>query len=259
MIAAVTVAIGVMLVSAEAVSGFVNRHPTVKMLALSFLLLIGFSLLLEGFGQHVPKGYIYFAMAFSIVELLNLRVRRRRRETPPQPVELHQRYAREGERTGTSPRKWAERPPTRSGCGRASPGAQDRQNGPSKPRRRTPAGCQPAGREDSVPMSGEPETQHGSAAFRVLGREVSALSAGKVAGDGEPEARPPAVAAPGAVRPVEVVEDAGRCSDATPVPVSATPTSTRRSSAPAVTSIRPLGGVCRKALSSKVVDSSFEP
>jgi predicted tellurium resistance membrane protein TerC len=106
MIAAVTVAIGVMLVSAEAVSGFVNRHPTVKMLALSFLLLIGFSLLLEGFGQHVPKGYIYFAMAFSVVvELLNLRVRRRRRETPPQPVELHQRYAREEERTATSPRK----------------------------------------------------------------------------------------------------------------------------------------------------------
>jgi predicted tellurium resistance membrane protein TerC len=96
MIAAVTVAIGVMLVSAEAVSGFVNRHPTVKMLALSFLLLIGFSLLLEGFGQHVPKGYIYFAMAFSVVvELLNLRVRRHRRETPPRPVELHQRYARE--------------------------------------------------------------------------------------------------------------------------------------------------------------------
>ena len=63
MIAAVTVAIIVMLVSAGAVSGFVNRHPTIKMLALSFLLLIGFSLLLEGFGYRVPKGYIYFAMA----------------------------------------------------------------------------------------------------------------------------------------------------------------------------------------------------
>jgi predicted tellurium resistance membrane protein TerC len=95
MIAAVVVAILVMLVSAEAVSGFVGRHPTVKMLALSFLLLIGFSLLLEGFGQHVPKGYIYFAMGFSVfVELLNLRIRRRR-EAQGRPVELHQRYSRE--------------------------------------------------------------------------------------------------------------------------------------------------------------------
>jgi len=95
MIAAVTVAIVVMLVSAEAVSGFVNRHPTVKMLALSFLLLIGFTLLLEGFGQHVPKGYIYVAMGFSVfVEFLNLRIRRRR-ETRSHPVELHQRYTKE--------------------------------------------------------------------------------------------------------------------------------------------------------------------
>jgi predicted tellurium resistance membrane protein TerC len=95
MIAAVTIAILVMLVSAEAVSGFVNRHPTVKMLALSFLLLIGFALLLEGFDQHVPKGYIYFAMGFSVfVEFLNLRVRRRR-EARSRPVELHQRYSRE--------------------------------------------------------------------------------------------------------------------------------------------------------------------
>ncbi len=95
MIAAVTIAILVMLVSAEAVSGFVNRHPTVKMLALSFLLLIGFALLLEGFDQHVPKGYIYFAMGFSVfVEFLNLRVRRRR-EARSQPVELHQRYSKE--------------------------------------------------------------------------------------------------------------------------------------------------------------------
>jgi len=93
MIAAVTIAIGVVMVSAEAVSGFVNRHPTVKMLALSFLLLIGLALLLEGFGQHVPKGYIYFAMGFSVlVEVLNLQVRRRRRS---EPVHLHQRYARE--------------------------------------------------------------------------------------------------------------------------------------------------------------------
>ncbi|CAN5300930.1 TerC family protein [soil metagenome] len=94
MIAAVTVAILVMLFSAEAVSGLVNRHPTLKMLALSFLLLIGFALLLEGFDQHVPKGYIYFAMGFSVlVEFLNIRARRRR-EARSEPVELHRRYAR---------------------------------------------------------------------------------------------------------------------------------------------------------------------
>ena len=97
MIAAVTVAILVMLFSAEAVAGLVNRHPTLKMLALSFLLLIGFALLLEGFDQHVPKGYIYFAMGFSVfVELLNIRARRRR-QARSHPVELHQRYARSGE------------------------------------------------------------------------------------------------------------------------------------------------------------------
>ncbi|MGH3145778.1 MAG: TerC family protein [Rubrobacter sp.] len=98
MIAAVTIAILVMLFSAEAVAGLVNRHPTLKMLALSFLLLIGLALLLEGFDQHVPKGYIYFAMGFSVfVELLNIRVRRRR-EARSAPVELHQRYSRsEGE------------------------------------------------------------------------------------------------------------------------------------------------------------------
>jgi predicted tellurium resistance membrane protein TerC len=99
MIAAVTVAILVMLVSAEAVAGVVNRHPTLKMLALSFLLLIGLTLLLEGFDQHVPKGYIYFAMGFSIlVELLNIRVRRRR-EARSAPVQLHQRYTRSEERS----------------------------------------------------------------------------------------------------------------------------------------------------------------
>lgn len=94
MIAAVTIAIVVMLFSAEAVSNFVNRHPTVKMLALSFLLLIGFTLLLDGFGQHISKGYIYFAMGFAVfVEFLNLRIRARRREAQ-RPVELHQRYTR---------------------------------------------------------------------------------------------------------------------------------------------------------------------
>ena len=97
MIAAVTVAIVVMLFSAEAVAGLVNRHPTLKMLALSFLLLIGLALLLEGFDQHIPKGYIYFAMGFSVlVELLNIRVRRRR-EARSAPVELHQRYSRSEE------------------------------------------------------------------------------------------------------------------------------------------------------------------
>ena len=102
MIAAVTVAIVVMLFSAEAVAGLVNRHPTLKMLALSFLLLIGLALLLEGFEQHIPKGYIYFAMGFSVlVELLNIRVRRRR-EARSAPVELHQRYSRSEEGSDTS-------------------------------------------------------------------------------------------------------------------------------------------------------------
>jgi predicted tellurium resistance membrane protein TerC len=78
MVAAVVVAVGFMLVFADAISGFVERHPTVKMLALSFLLLIGFALIAEGLDQHIPKGYIYFAMAFSVfVEMLNLRVRKR--------------------------------------------------------------------------------------------------------------------------------------------------------------------------------------
>ena len=97
MIAAVTIAILVMLVSAEAGDGLVNRYPTLKMLALSFLLLIGFALLLEGFDHHVPKGYIYFAMGFSVfVELLNIRARRRR-QARSHPVELHRRYARSAE------------------------------------------------------------------------------------------------------------------------------------------------------------------
>jgi predicted tellurium resistance membrane protein TerC len=91
MVAAVTVAVGIMLVSAGAISRFVDGHPTVKMLALSFLLLIGLSLLLDGLDQHIPKGYIYFAMGFSLlVEVLNLRVRAR---AEPKPVKLHQRYA----------------------------------------------------------------------------------------------------------------------------------------------------------------------
>jgi predicted tellurium resistance membrane protein TerC len=78
MVVAIVLAVGVMLVAAGPLSDFVNRHPTVKMLALSFLLLIGFSLVAEGFGQHISKGYIYFAMGFSVfVEMLNLRLRSR--------------------------------------------------------------------------------------------------------------------------------------------------------------------------------------
>ena len=77
MVSAVVVAVGFMMVFAETVSAFVDRHPTVKMLALSFLLLIGMALVADGLNQHIPKGYIYFAMAFSVgVELLNLRMRR---------------------------------------------------------------------------------------------------------------------------------------------------------------------------------------
>ena len=99
MIAAVVVAIGVMLVAAEGVSGFVDRHPTVKILALSFLLLIGLSLILEGLHRHIPKGYIYFAMGFSLfVESINLRAGRKRAEKAAalaeEPVRLRKRYTR---------------------------------------------------------------------------------------------------------------------------------------------------------------------
>jgi predicted tellurium resistance membrane protein TerC len=87
MIAAVVIAVGVMLLSSGSISNFVNKHPTVKMLALSFLLLIGVSLLAESFEQHIPKGYIYFAMAFSVfIEVLNLKMRKRTAE----PVKLKQ-------------------------------------------------------------------------------------------------------------------------------------------------------------------------
>jgi len=89
MVLAVVLAVGVMLLSAAAISDFVERHPTVKMLALSFLLLIGVSLIAEGFEQHIPKGYIYFAMGFSIfVEMINLRVRAKSK-----PIHLRQPYA----------------------------------------------------------------------------------------------------------------------------------------------------------------------
>ena len=77
MVTAVILAVGVMMFSARPISSFVNRHPTFKVLALSFLLLIGISLVGDGLGMHIPKGYIYFAMCFSVfVEMINLRVRR---------------------------------------------------------------------------------------------------------------------------------------------------------------------------------------
>ncbi len=83
MIAAVVIAVLVMMVAAGAISRFVEDHPTVKMLALSFLLLVGMSLVADGFGQHISKGYIYFAMGFSVfVEMLNLKIRARRGEAP---------------------------------------------------------------------------------------------------------------------------------------------------------------------------------
>lgn len=94
MISAVVIAIIFMMAFAGPISGFVERHPTVKMLALSFLLLIGVTLIVEGFDHHIPKGYIYFAMAFSVfVEMLNLRLRKSK------PVKLHEPYIEEA--TGT--------------------------------------------------------------------------------------------------------------------------------------------------------------
>lgn len=90
MIAAVVASVALMMVAAGPISDFVSRHPTVKMLALSFLMVVGVVLIAEGFGNHVPKGYIYFAMAFSVtVEMLNIRLRGKGRD----PVELREPYA----------------------------------------------------------------------------------------------------------------------------------------------------------------------
>jgi predicted tellurium resistance membrane protein TerC len=89
MISAVVVAVIFMMVFARSIGEFVERHPTVKMLALAFLLMIGVALIAEGFDQHIPKGYIYFAMAFSVlVEMLNLRAKKK----PEPPVHLRQPY-----------------------------------------------------------------------------------------------------------------------------------------------------------------------
>ena len=78
MVIAIIIAVGVMMFSAKAIGDFVDEHPTIKILALSFLILIGFALMAEGMGLHIPKGYIYFAMAFSVaVEMINIRIRKK--------------------------------------------------------------------------------------------------------------------------------------------------------------------------------------
>ena len=88
MVAAVVVAVAIMMFAARPVSNFVEAHPTVKVLALSFLLLIGVSLIADGFGAHIPKGYIYFAMGFSVfVEMINLRMAKKGKA-----VKLHDPY-----------------------------------------------------------------------------------------------------------------------------------------------------------------------
>jgi predicted tellurium resistance membrane protein TerC len=90
MVAAVVIAVLVMMAFAKAVSDFVHQHPTIKILALSFLILIGVSLIAEGFDQHISKGYIYFAMAFSVfVEMINIRVRAKH----TLPLQLRNQYS----------------------------------------------------------------------------------------------------------------------------------------------------------------------
>jgi predicted tellurium resistance membrane protein TerC len=90
MIGAVVVSVGLMMLFARAIGNFVSAHPSIKMLALSFLLVVGVMLIAEGFDHKVPKGYIYFAMAFSVaVEMLNIRMRKRK---PADPVHLHEPY-----------------------------------------------------------------------------------------------------------------------------------------------------------------------
>ena len=106
MVAAVVIAVAVMILFAGPVSRFVDRHPTVKMLALSFLLLIGTALVAEGLHQHIPKGYIYFAMAFSVfVEMLNLRFKSKSR-----PVQLHDPYVEAADGAPASPPPPAAQP-----------------------------------------------------------------------------------------------------------------------------------------------------
>ena len=96
MIAAVVIALVFMLAFSGHISAFIERHPTLKMLALSFLILIGCALIAESFHKEIPKGYIYFAMAFSIgVEMLNIRLRKKNR-----PVQLHEKYRSEKSEPG---------------------------------------------------------------------------------------------------------------------------------------------------------------
>lgn len=107
MIAAVIIAVLIMLAASGVISDFVNKHPTIKMLALSFLLLIGFTLVVEGLGQEIPKGYIYFAMGFSVlVEMLNLRMRTSQNATP---VQFHEQYS-EGRKVHAHPKVTVKKP-----------------------------------------------------------------------------------------------------------------------------------------------------
>jgi predicted tellurium resistance membrane protein TerC len=136
MVAAVVIAVLIMMLSAEPISAFVHKHPTVKMLALSFLLLIGLSLLLEGFDHHIPKGYIYFAMGFSVfVEMINLRLRK-----TTTPVDLHDRYTAEEPGEADQPRgRGSEVPKGRGTEGpgdRAAEGPKDRKAEGPKDRKR---------------------------------------------------------------------------------------------------------------------------
>jgi predicted tellurium resistance membrane protein TerC len=106
MIASVVASVLLMIAFAGAIGRIVSAHPTIKMLALAFLLVIGVVLVADGFDHHVPKGYVYFAMAFSVtVEFLNIRMRRR----AVRPVDLHERYARTGDSGGGSASSQPER------------------------------------------------------------------------------------------------------------------------------------------------------
>ena len=99
MVIAIVIAVGIMMFSAKAIGDFVDRHPTVKMLALSFLVLVGLALIAEGWDFHIPKGYIYFAMAFSLfVETLNIKLRKSRQA----PVDLHAAYVEDSAKTPAS-------------------------------------------------------------------------------------------------------------------------------------------------------------
>jgi predicted tellurium resistance membrane protein TerC len=99
MIIAVFVSAIVMIFTSGPIGEFVEKHPTIKILALSFLLLIGFTLVVEGLHQHIPKGYIYFAMGFSVmVEMINLRIRGKKSE----PVTLHAAYVAEGQEAASA-------------------------------------------------------------------------------------------------------------------------------------------------------------